>query len=295
MEMTKKKTIQNAAVLVCVIIFWELLSRIINKNLFLPSPEKTFRCIEEMIRTGVLFKHLWASFRRVTSGVCIAAAVAVPVGFLISWNRIAGTMLRPIVNSLHSVPVTCFMSLMILTLGVGEKMKITLLAVAVFFAYLPSVVETASEINTKMAETAYTMGFSYPRMLLHCQIPYIAPELIKSFIAQYGVGWTYVIIAEMNNSRYGLGHLMYVSAARGRSEMLYASIVIVITVSIIFDSVCTHLVERIFWWKYGRAKTKGILIRMTTAVAKKLSQIHRNKTECGKPENPAEDAHGQEI
>lgn len=293
--MAKKKIIQNAVTLICVIITWELLSRVINKSLFLPSPEKTFQCIEEMIRTGVLFKHLWASFRRVTSGVCIAAAIAVPVGFLISWNKIAGSMLRPIVNSLHSVPVTCFMPMMILALGVGEKMKITLLAVAVFFAYLPSVVETASEKNTKMIETAYTMGFSYPRMLLHCQIPYIAPELIKSFIAQYGVGWTYVIIAEMNNSRYGLGHLMYVSAARGRSEMVYASIVVVIAVSIIFDSVCTHLVERIFWWKYGRPAVH-VKTKSPSPVRKILKDLTKSDKNEEKPENPGEEvSHGQEI
>ena len=91
-------------------------------------------------------------------------------------------------------------------------------------------------------------------MLLHCQIPYIMPSLLESFMSLYGVGWTYVIIAESNNSQYGLGHLMYVSAARGRTEMVFASIIVIVSVSVIFDFAGMWVIKRVFRWKYKNEK-----------------------------------------
>ena len=252
MPTPRRKHIQSIMALLGVLLLWEVMSRIVNKSLFLPSPEKTFMCIADMLRTGTLTKHLLSSFGRVTAGVCLATLAAVPMGFLIAWNRTAGTMLRPIVNSLHYIPITCFTPMMILFFGIGEEMKIALLIIAVFFSYLPSVVDTASQFNHEMTETAFTMGFTYPRMLWHCQIPYILPSLLESFMALYGVGWTYVIIAEANNSRYGLGHLMYISAARGRTEMVFASIIIIVCVSIVFDKVGMGLIRHFFSWKYKK-------------------------------------------
>ena len=252
--MNKRKILRALAVTICVLAVWEIMSRVVNKSLFLPSPEKTLQCIVNMAQTGALVRHLSASFGRVTAGVCIAALIAVPLGFLISWNRTADAVLRPIVNSLHYIPITCFTPMTILLFGIGEKMKIILLVIAAAFSFLPSVVETASEDNAEMKETAYTMGFSYPRMLLHCQIPYIMPSLLESFMSLYGVGWTYVIIAESNNSQYGLGHLMYVSAARGRTEMVFASIIVIVSVSVIFDFAGMWVIKRMFRWKYKNEK-----------------------------------------
>ena len=98
------------------------------------------------------------------------------------------------------------------------------------------------------------MGFSYNRMLLHCFIPYIIPSLLQSFITLYGVGWTYVIIAEVNNTQYGLGHLMYIGSARGKTSMVFAAIVIIIVVSWVFDKIGNFIVRKCFKWRFEDGK-----------------------------------------
>lgn len=234
----------------CVFIIWETASRAVNKTLFLPSPEVTFGIIKTMFETGAIYGHAGASFLRVTIGMVITAMIAIPVGFLISWNKHASRILGPIVSSFHYIPVTCFSPMLILLFGIEEKMKIILLVIAGVFSFLPSVISIASEPNTELKETSYTTGFSYLEMLRRCLIPYIAPQLAESFISLYGVGWTYVIIAEANNARYGLGHLMYIGAARGKTEMVYASIVIIVVISYVFAKICTCITRKAHKWYY---------------------------------------------
>ena len=236
--------------IVSIILIWWGASLIVNKTLFLPSPKDTVLVIRELIRTGAFFKHLSASFIRVTAGICISAILSIPLGMAIAWNSTVNKLLKPIVDSLRYIPVTCFSPMLVLLFGIDEKMKITFLVIAGFFSFLPTVIQTCSEPIDKLKETAYTMGFSYPRMLWYCFIPYITPSLLQSFITLYGVGWTYVIIAEVNNTQYGLGHLMYIGSARGKTAMVFAAIVIIVVVSYVFDKVSNFIIKKIFKWRF---------------------------------------------
>ncbi len=237
---------------VCIILLWSLWSAITNKELFAPSPRSTLNVIIELFNTGAFFKHLWASFLRVTVGILIATAVSVPLGMLMSWCTPVGKLLKPIVDSLKFAPVTCFQSLLVLYLGIGEQMKIGLVTIACIFSFLPTVIQTcldSTDETVKLKETALTMGFSYPRMLLHCLIPYITPTLVESFVNLYAVGWTYVVIAETNNTQYGLGHLMYIGGARGKTNMVFAAIITLFVFSMIFNKLATWITRKVFKWR----------------------------------------------
>lgn len=245
-----KKNAKKFLFAVAIIIIWWLASLAVNKSLFLPSPVETWNVIVELLETGAFFKHLGSSFLRVIIGICISTLIAVPLGMAIAWNKEVNKVLKPVVDSLRYIPVTCFSPMLVLIFGIDEKMKITFLVIAGLFSFLPTVIQTCSEPIDKLKETAYTMGFSYPRMLLHCFIPYITPSLLQSFITLYGVGWTYVIIAEVNNTQYGLGHLMYIGSARGKTPMVFAAIVIIIVVSYVFDKVSNFIIKKTFKWRF---------------------------------------------
>lgn len=245
-----KKHLKKIFFIVCVIAIWWVASLIVNKSLFLPSPAETFAMIVNLFETGAFFKHLGASFFRVSIGILIAASISIPLGMLIAWYPPVNRVLKPIVDSLRYIPVTCFSPMLVLLLGIDEKMKITFLVIATLFSFLPTVIQTCSDPIEKLKETAYTMGFSYGRMLLHCYIPYVIPSILQSLITLYGVGWTYVIIAEVNNTQYGLGHLMYIGSARGKTAMVFASIVIIIVVSYLFDKLATMIVKKSFKWRF---------------------------------------------
>ncbi len=236
----------------CIIVLWWIWSKATNKELFAPSPKSTLDVIINLLSTGAFFKHLWASFLRVTIGILIATVVSIPLGMLMSWYSPVGKLLNPIVNSLKFAPVTCFQSLLVLYLGIGEEMKIGLVTIACIFSFLPAVIQTCQDTTdetVKLKETALTMGFSYSRMLMHCLIPYITPSLVESFINLYAVGWTYVVIAETNNTQYGLGHLMYIGGARGKTAMVFAAIITLFVFSMIFNKLATWITRKIFSWR----------------------------------------------
>lgn len=59
-----------------------------------------------------------------------------------------------------------------------------------------------------------------------------------------------MIIAEVNNTQYGLGHLMYIGSARGRTAMVFAAIVIIVAVSYTFDKISNFAIKKAFKWRF---------------------------------------------
>ena len=259
MKGLKKKAFGILYIAVIIGLWW-LWSWVTGKELFAPSPKATYDVVKNLFNTGAFFKHLSSSFLRVTAGILIATAISLPLGMLMAWCKPVGNLLRPIVDSLKFAPVTCFQSLIVLYFGIDEEMKISLVTIACIFSFLPTVLqicEDSTDETEKLKETALTMGFSYPRMLIHCLIPYIMPSLVMSFINLYAVGWTYVVIAETNNTQYGLGHLMYIGGARGKTAMVFAAILTLFVFSKVFNAFSVWITKKIFRWRLEDERKKS--------------------------------------
>ena len=82
------------------------------------------------------------------------------------------------------------------------------------------------------------------------QIPATLPSLINSFIVMYGIGWTYIAVAETVNAKYGLGFIIQQSSSRGRTDLVFMAIITIIIVSVLFDNISKLLVKKIFKWRY---------------------------------------------
>lgn len=243
------KRIISLLVFISLICIWQISSIAVNNSLFIPTPMETIEMLITLLK-GSLFSHIWASFKRITIAVFIAGGISIPLGLIIAKVKVVNYLVSPIINFLRYIPITAFSPLLMLFIGIGEDMKITLIFIAVFLQYLPVVVHEFEDVDKRITETATTMGFNDFRSIWHIIIPYTTPELIRNFISLYGIGWTYVIIAEVTNANYGLGHLMYIGSARGNTEMVFAALITIIFINITFDKLGKFIVKKKFAWRY---------------------------------------------
>ncbi len=248
MEKNMKRII-SVLVFISLIMIWHLVSLTVNNSLFIPTPIETIQALITLLK-GNLLLHSLASFKRITIAVFVAGIISIPLGLLIAKVKIVNYLISPIINFLRYIPITAFSPLLMLFIGIGEDMKISLIFIAVFLQYLPIVVHEFEDVDIRILETANTMGFNDFRSIWYIVIPYTAPELLRNFISLYGVGWTYVIIAEVTNANLGLGHLMYIGSARGNTRMVFAALIAIIFINIVFDKCGKFIVRKKFSWRY---------------------------------------------
>lgn len=230
-------------------MIWTLCSKNINP-LFVPDPKDVFTNMIDMLKNGQLFIAIKYSFLRITIATFLSGIIAFPIALLVYNSKIASDVISPIISIMRYIPVTAFYPLLIMWFGIDELMKIVFLFIATFVYMMPSVILCLEEINSDLIDTGLTIGMSKLQTITRIQIPAILPSLMNSFIMMYGIGWTYIAITETINAKYGLGFIIQQSSSRGRTDLVFMAIIIIMVISVLFDSITKKLVRRVFKWRY---------------------------------------------
>lgn len=235
--------------LLSVIIVWVLCSKNVNP-LFVPDPKDVLVNMIDMFKNGQLFMAIKYSFLRITIATFLSGIIAFPIALLVYNSKIANDIISPIISIMRYIPVTAFYPLLIMWFGIDELMKIVFLFIATFVYMMPSVILCLEEVNSDLIDTGLTIGMNKLQTITKIQIPAILPGLMNSFIMMYGIGWTYIAITETINAKYGLGFIIQQSSSRGRTDLVFMAIIVIMVISVLFDNLTKKLVRKVFKWRY---------------------------------------------
>ena len=129
-------------------------------------------------------------------------------------------------------------------------MKIVFLFIATFVYMMPSVILCLEEVSNDLIDTGLTIGMGKLQTIWRIQIPASLPSVLNSFIMMYGIGFTYISVAETINAKYGLGFIIQQSSSRGRTDLVFMAIIVIMVISVVFDFTSKWLVRHIFKWRY---------------------------------------------
>lgn len=217
-----KNCIRGAVLLACFIAVWYVAS-CFTQPLFIPAPATVWEAIVGLAETGQLQKGLAYSFLRITGASALSMLVAIPLSLLIYGVKPIKETIMPVVSFLRYVPVTAFSPLLILWFGIGEQMKISFLFIATFVYLLPSILLCFNDVPQDLMDTGKTIGMTSWETIKEILLPASLPSIFSTFLMMYGIGWTYCAVVEATNAKYGLGFIINVSSARGRTAVVFGA------------------------------------------------------------------------
>ncbi len=244
------KTVWKRIILLIVVIgIWEISSKYMNP-IFVPSPLKVLEDFKTLLLNGELFIAIKYSFIRVSVAAILSAIISIPTALLIYNSNTARDILNPVIGVMRYIPVTAFYPLLIMWFGIDEMMKIVFLFIATFVYMMPSVILCLEEINPDLIDTGLTIGMNKFQTIYRIQIPASLPSILNNFVMMYGIGFTYIAVAETINAKYGLGWIIQQSSSRGKTDMVFMAIITIVIISIVFDTTTKWMIRKIFPWRY---------------------------------------------
>lgn len=235
------------------IFIWYQVSLTANP-LFVPNPLIVLDDFKILLFNGTIFIHLLYTFKRIMIATCLSGAIALPLGLFIRNSKIAKATIYPVVMLLRYIPVTAFYPLLIMWIGIEEEMKIAFLFIATFVYMLPSVVLALDEVSDALIETGLTIGMNKFQVITRIQLPSTLPSILNSFVMMIGIGWTYCAVVETINAKYGLGYIIHQATARGKTDLVFMSIIVIMIVSFTIDNISKLIIRHIFKWRYINEK-----------------------------------------
>ena len=203
-----KTLVLGSVIPVTLIIIWEILSRL---GVF---PAISFQClvqclvtIGEMIQEGSLWSHVGITTFRVFLGFIIGTIIALIQGALVGFYKKAEQLFDPMISSIWSIPSLAWVPLFILWMGIGETSKVTMIAVGIFPVYLNTVsVFWASD--RKLIEVGEMYGLNTFQSIRRVILPASLPSVLVGLRSGLGLGWMFVVAAELMGASQGLGYLL---------------------------------------------------------------------------------------
>lgn len=235
---------------VVVLAIWMIFSLgDIVPDMFLPSPVDVVNAGIRMVDDGTLMGHIWASLKVVLIGFLISSVISVPLGLLMGSFRIVQAALEPLVNFIRYLPVTSFVPLFILWIGIGIEQRVTVILFGVFFQQLVMIADISRGVSKDLMQAAYTLGSGRRDVVLHVIAPASLPGILDTLRVTIGWAWTYLVVAELVAASSGLGYIS-LKAMRGfQVDVIFLAIVVIGLLGLITDQVFRIIKMRLVSWE----------------------------------------------
>lgn len=216
-------------------------------NYILPSPSSVVRTL--WTTRKLLWEHSMVTLLEAISGFIISIVLAFIIGALIYNKKRIKAIIYPFLLISQTVPLIAIAPLILIWFGFGVMPKIIIVIIVCIFPILVSFLDGLSSTDKELIELFKVMKASKTRIFFTC----ILPNSLSSFLAGCKIAATYAImgavIGEWLGAQKGLGIYMTRALSSFKTESLFASIVIVILLSIILFKIIEGIEYLMMPWK----------------------------------------------
>lgn len=212
---------------VVFVILWELLARagLLAANWF-PAPIAIADTLLELLQGGELARHIAYTMARVLAGFLIGALSATLLAGITGSTPLVRQLLDPSIQALRSIPSMAWVPLFLLWMGIHESSKIALISVGVFFPVYLNLLSGILTADRKLVEVGQVFKLDKLQLVRRVILPAALPSYLVGLRSGLGLGWMFVVAAEIMGASRGLGFLMIDGQMTGRAAVIIASIVL---------------------------------------------------------------------
>jgi sulfonate transport system permease protein len=215
----------------------------------LPAPAAVFETLLEQVKSGELFKNFAISLARVAGGFALGGLIGAVLGVAMGLSRKVEQYLFPLFNAISQVPVLGWLPLAMMLLGIGESLKIVIIAHATLVPIALNALKGIRNVPRQYIEVAQTFEFSHRQLLRKVVFPASVPAAFVGI--RYGLtqAWLSLVTVELLASSEGLGFLIVWGRQLFQLDLVLAAIIVVGVVGLLLDKGLERLEARLLRWR----------------------------------------------
>jgi len=238
------------ALLALVLAAWEFLPRhqIVNP-LLLPPFSDVLGMLGELLQRPQVHEAIAVTAAEVALAFAIAVPLGAALGVLVAESEYLGAVFKPLLFYVFSIPKSIFLPMFILVFGISFAQKVAYAAFTTTFVVLMSAATAVESVKQEYLLVARSYGATRSQVLLHVYVPSMMPLLLEALRISMIFNFTGVMIAEMYASRAGIGHLIAGWGENFQMQQLFAGVLVLAGIAILFNEAVRHLEMRVSTWR----------------------------------------------
>ncbi|GAB4106754.1 ABC transporter permease [Micromonospora taraxaci] len=241
---------------VALVLGWEMAARTgLLAPEKLPAPSDVLATGWRLSRDGTLGIHLLDSLTRAGAGLLIGGLLALALGTVAGLLRLGDDLVDPPVQMARMLPHLGLVPLLIIWVGIGESLKISLVALGAFFPIYFNTYAGIRDIDERLVEAARTCGLGQAARLRHVVLPGALPSLFLGLRLAIGAAWLSLVVGEQVNAQTGIGFLMMEAREFSQTDVVVLGLLVYALLGLISDSALRILERRMLTWRRGLRAT----------------------------------------
>lgn len=210
---------------------WELLAKTKVVNPMLTSyPSALWPTFVELMRSGNLLAHTWATFAATLIGFGLSMVFGVAIAAGLWWSSFANRVLEPFLVVANAMPKIAFVPIFYIWLGSNYSIYGMAVAIAIFVTIMVAL-EGFQATDPNKIKLARTLGASRVQVLRLVVLPGSVPTLIAALKMNIGLALVGVIVGEFQSASEGLGFLIVNGSQVFKLNIVMTAIVVLALMS----------------------------------------------------------------
>jgi ABC-type nitrate/sulfonate/bicarbonate transport system permease component len=235
--------------LLAVLALWEVASRtgLLNRQFFPPVTD-ILATFFALWANNIFPQHLAATLGRMAVGYAIAVALGVGLGLVMGRWRAVYDLFEPLVEFLRPMPPVALIPVLILLVGIGDEMKVIVVAFASLFPILLNTIDGVRGVHPTLLDVARTFRFGEAATLRRVILPAALPQIVAGLRISLAIALIVALVSEMIGATAGMGYFV-LQAQRGlRIRDMYAAIVMLALLGFTLNGLFVLAESRVLAW-----------------------------------------------
>jgi NitT/TauT family transport system permease protein len=235
--------VRGAASIIAVLIAWEVIVRAFHvPDYLLPTPSQVVG------RMGaewqLLLRYMYVTVAETVLGFILAVIFGVAAAILVTTSDRIKDLIMPLIVVTQLIPKVAIAPLILIWFGYGISSKIVMAFLIAFFPIVIDMITGLTMVEKELVDLLRSLGANRWKIFMKAQIPNSLPFLFSGMRISITLAMIGAVVGEFVGGSEGLGYLIVVSTSQLKTEVVFASLVVLTIVgSVLFAIV--GIVERI--------------------------------------------------
>ncbi|MFL4496555.1 ABC transporter permease [Streptomyces sp. VTCC 41912] len=235
---------------VLLLVLWQVLSATgVLQSDVLASPGTIARTAGGLFADGTLPSAMAVSVQRVAVGLVSGVVVGVGLGLLSGLMRTGEDLIDAVVQMLRAVPFAGLVPLLIVWLGIGETVKVALIALAAAFPLYLNTYAGIRGVDDQLIEAGATLGLGRWGLIRHVVLPGALPGALTGLRFALASAWLALVFGETVNASDGIGFLMDQAREFYRTDVIVVCLIVYAFLGLAADVVVRTLERLLLQWR----------------------------------------------
>lgn len=191
----------------------------------LSSPGEVVATAGELVSDGRLQGNVLISLQRAGLGLLFGVVAGVGLAVLAGLSRTGEYLVDGPLQIKRAIPSLAMLPLLVLWLGIGEEMKVTVIALGVAVSMYVQIYAWLTSIDHRYVELAEVLELGRAQFIRKVVFPGALPGFFVGLRLGVTSSWIGLIVVEQINATSGIGYMMFQAQQYAQSDVIVVGLV----------------------------------------------------------------------